>query len=425
MRFLRRFKKEETLIPLVDIQRTAQEHLIDLIDKGFSITLPPSHQKYNGINIAIPKKPGITFTEFHPLDYTFKWDDVKDAIINFCLAFKDEYEIFSLYISEYKPSGNEENDQVNIDDIENYSSNKNIRSVYIKFNAKTFGVYRNNILVENVQLGDKLSKELKLDEYEYERLKSKMRSEGYIKYLPFVLKCYGEYLDDKGRKYRVYTPLEYYIYKFDKNIQWCEEAGLDITKYNNKTLNDINDDYWEAINRKKVVKFVNYWAPASLRKEIKDSYLKDLERILIEDTINNYSLNNKMSELKKGSRCKSAAEWVEFVKLQFSDDNYSLEDLKASNIKIIYEDSEWLIYKALDYKSYLLPRYKYWCTMTDTMYHVYNDRNDMILLLYKSDKTKSLLAYKKNGEIHLFKYINAVENKMPNVWDKVLAYYND
>lgn len=282
-----------------------------------------------------------------------------------------------------------------------------------------------SILLENVQLGDKLSKELGLEQKEYEQLRDNMKSDGYIKYLPFVLKCYGEYLADKGKEYRVDTPFEYYTYKVIKNIELCKNAGIDITNYNNSTLGDIYDDCWKAIERKKIIKFINYWAPASLRKEIKDNHITELEKILIKNSVNSYSLDNNMiGELKKGSRCKSAEEWVEFVKIQFSDDNYSLEDIKASNIKIIYEDSEWLIYKALDYKSYLLPRYKYWCTMTDTMYHLYNDRNDMVLLLYKSDKTKSLLAYKLKDEIHLYNYENSVERKMPDIWDKVLSYYN-
>lgn len=100
MKYLRKFNERKHISELHEI---CQEHLIGLIDKGFDVDM-----SYHGY-LAITK-------ENNGVEESFKWDNVKDEIINFVEVFYEELEMKRIFISlNYLYDTHEEKDLIEVD----------------------------------------------------------------------------------------------------------------------------------------------------------------------------------------------------------------------------------------------------------------------------------------------------------------------
>ena len=220
------------------------------------------------------------------------------------------------------------------------------------------------------------------------------------------------------------------------DIETAIETFIKI-KQNKINLNDISlskeDSIYDLkyIVDEKIVErilyaFINKWCPSSIRKEVKlklkehkyfynNSYLTKIKH-LSED---------REEMLKKGSRYKSADEWIKYLKMTLDDQNLSIKELKSSNITTIYENDDYLIYQPLDFKSYLIPGFQFWCTMQENMFERYLKLN-MLILFNKIEKSKSYITYWSDNKIKIFNYKNnsdVIENIPEELRSIIEKYY--
>jgi hypothetical protein len=200
----------------------------------------------------------------------------------------------------------------------------------------------------------------------------------------------------------------------------------DITLSKEDNIYDLKYIVNEKIVERILYSFINKWCPSSIRKEVKsklkehkyfysDSYLTKIKH-LSED---------RDEMLKKGSRYKSADEWIKYLKMTLDDQNLSIKELKSSNITTIYENDDYLIYQPLDFKSYLIPGFQFWCTMQESMFERYLKLN-MLILFNKIDKSKSYITYWSDNKIKIFNYKNnsdVIENIPEELRSIIEKYY--
>jgi len=266
-------------------------------------------------------------------------------------------------------------------------------------------------LFENLQKSDKILKDnnIQKDEFIF-KLEKTLINNGLSSYMGYIVEIIlDDYIDYKSNHtgdFLSYGALD----KIIDGLKFIKSEGIDISKLNcfdiSTFLLKVSDLKDDSIRNK----FINSYAPSSLRSDVK-SIIKSREGFLFSDRyltrIGNLT-NQNIDLLKKGSRFKTGKEWLNYVEKIFDDDKFSIDELKNSNITIFLEDDEWLIYKPLDFKSYLIPNYKYWCTMQISMFKSYS-RLDLIIILNKIDKEKSYVSYvskKADKEIEVFDYKN-------------------
>ena len=183
---------------------------------------------------------------------------------------------------------------------------------------------------------------------------------------------------------------------------------------NKKDNLSISDKLNFLVEKSKVISFIKKYSPSKIRKENVKYYENNPDVISY-----NKIKQIKKEAVKKGSRYNSSKEWFDFLIHLSKDDD--LKRLKNSNIKIYHEDSEWLIYSPMDYESYLIPGYEYWCLMQKTLYDNYSRTNDwfgnpidipkplinpIIIFHNKILKSDSYVGIYNGGMIEIFNYKN-------------------
>lgn len=281
--------------------------------------------------------------------------------------------------------------------------------------------YLNSYLIfENVQQFDKLlnsymNTNTNYDNYGLYKLKDKLQSEGLIAYLGPITKIILSGDDT-----------DFFVEDVDDivdGIKFLKKNNIDIAKLDVFNISDFNDKIYDLGQQISIKQYINRWAPASIRKDA----VKKWEKLFdYREEIENDTISDDL--LKKGSRFNNANEWINYIINLFNGDGYDLEELKKSNIEIFYENDEILIYKALDFKSYMIVGYKYWCTMREiTFYHYL--KNDLIICLNKKDITDSLVSYIDHKKrIDVFNYgNNYITNNIPDKYkfavDKMKSYH--
>lgn len=284
----------------------------------------------------------------------------------------------------------------------------------------------NYSIFENIQQAEKILKDNNINRLDFKILFDEFKKNGLSAYLGYCMAIIKNsyFFYDRGEGF------------FQADLNQLIEIFKKIrdNKINTETLkDDMNIEDLkvfvdDSIRRKLLISFINKWCPSKIRNEVKEK-INNYKFFYYDRYF--YNIKNlsdiKIKMLKNGSRYKTGEEWIKFLQIVLEDGNYSLEDLKNSNIDIKYEDDEYLIYKPLDYESYMIPRFEFWCTIHSTMYDRYSKLN-LLVVLNKKDKKDSYLVYSsykgtmvfgyKNDEINL----NMLEDKIKNFLEK---YYSN
>lgn len=209
------------------------------------------------------------------------------------------------------------------------------------------------------------------------------------------------------------------------SFKFIKSNGIDVSKYKYLKLDHFLNEIRTLKTKSKLVKFVNNWCPATLRKDARDIIGEKgydvLDKFSYLGRLDNLSDYDK-ELLKKGSRFKNAVEWFKYLNNVLNTEDFNLNELKSSNIKVIFEDNKYFIYKPLDYKSYLIPNFKHWCTMLESEFIRYS-KQDLLILLDKEDKKKSYITYLSSGGPTLFNYYNRLVNDRNEMIEIAMDYY--
>ena len=267
----------------------------------------------------------------------------------------------------------------------------------------------NHRVFENIQQSDKILKDRGIQKDEHIiKLENSLKINGLSSYMSYIIDLFfklyqwDRLIDDDN------------IDKIVDGLKFIKSDHIDVSKLNCEDIYDFFTKVCELKEDGVRNRFISKYAPASLRSDVKRlvdnrSYGSFLfsDRYLTQ--IKNLTKQN-MELLKNGSRFKTSREWLMYVEKILQDDKFSIEELKGSNITILFENNEWLIYKPLDFKSYLIPNYKYWCTMVEVMFKAYS-RWDLIIYLNKSNKENSYVSYNNAGGVQVYNYKNGLVKK--------------
>ena len=180
-------------------------------------------------------------------------------------------------------------------------------------------------------------------------------------------------------------------------LKWVKSNKVD---YIDKHWDDIEELYYDYKHHLPFKKFINKWCPASLRKDVD---IKKLSNLLVRFSDFLDKISSVQEEtLKKGSRCKTAEEWVNFISSSFNKENLDIEFLKRSNVEIIAEDDTFLIFKPNDYTSYMENLITTnWCLMSYPMWLSYEKKGFYFYISYnKLDKEKSFVFTMYSNDKH-------------------------
>ena len=193
--------------------------------------------------------------------------------------------------------------------------------------------------------------------------------------------------------------------------------NIDITnlKFNNiVSLTSYVDD---LVRKQRIKRFIKNWAPSSLRKNFtfSDSEIKKLEPYsynyddgdlsdILGYRLENLSDHEKML-IKKLSLCKTVDEWIDNVVLILKSNSVEIKKLIESNIKLFFRNDEYIVYSPMDYDSYSIPNFEYWCTRVKSEFEKYKNYNTIIYLNLK-DKSESYFTYISNNKRLIFTYLN-------------------
>lgn len=284
-------------------------------------------------------------------------------------------------------------------------------------------------MFETIQQGEKLIKSNNITNLKvYNILVNKMKEEGLSNYIGFVTRLIVNEYED----------LEYF-FKEDiddiiKNIKYIRDKKINIDTFLDKSISSLNSFLYDY-NRKLIINnFLNKYLPANLRVGISDISKENINNLYkFIHIIENLSSTDK-ELIKKGSRFKTINEWVKYcIEIVFDDSRIDIEELLKSNIKIHEQDSEWLFYTPLDYDSYMIVKYKNWCTMVKSFFDFYLKKG-FVIALNKKDVKKSLFGYKNGDNFDIFDYNNRMyylstwkeikENNDIELINKIKKYLN-
>ena len=196
----------------------------------------------------------------------------------------------------------------------------------------------------------------------------------------------------------------YYIYDdFINVLKWIKANKID---YVNSKFSDIAENFRDYEKNIPYKKFINKWCPSSIKKDINiEEFRKKLsESFLARSSSSNYI--NDISDiraniLKMGSRCKNPDEWIDFISKTLNNKDVDIEFLKKSNVDIIAEDSNFIIFKPNDYISYIENIITTsWCLISKSMWENYKNRGYYFYIAYnKIDKEESMVFTIKENKI--------------------------
>jgi hypothetical protein len=264
----------------------------------------------------------------------------------------------------------------------------------------------NFLILENIQQVDKLLRSNGLQRTKViDDFINFLTKSGYGNYIFFIFSILITYLENSGFDEGDLdaTIREVKIERLIDCLEKCKKLKIDVSKLHPPSNIYLFFAYVSSIaDKHEIKKFIRNWIPSSLRNQFDyeniDTSIFNVSRI--------QNLTNSDKELiKKGSRYKSIKEWLDYIILVLNSDEYSLEELLNSNVKVFYQDDEWLLYTPLDFQSYLIPRFKYWCTAQEVQFREYLAL-EFKILLNKKTKEKSLFIYKKIDNIYCFDYEN-------------------
>lgn len=259
-------------------------------------------------------------------------------------------------------------------------------------------------IFENIQRGEKLLKDKNITNLSvYNILVDKMKEEGLSNYVGFITQILiNNFNDDDGMNYFNISEIKNIV----DNIKEIKKFKIN-TENNDrlKYLSDLKPYLYDYKIELDINKFVNNYLPANLRKDITKENKSELRKFIT--SINSLS-NTDIELLKKGSRFKTVDEWIDYCKnVVFDSSRIDIDELLNSNIKIHEQNDEWLFYTPLDYKSYMIIKYKHWCTMQETFFNQYTKKG-FVIALNKNDIEKSLFAYKNGEGFDIFNYKNYI-----------------
>lgn len=265
-------------------------------------------------------------------------------------------------------------------------------------------------LFENLDKANKLIKDQDdqtKDQFNY--LFDYLRKKGLQNYAGFITRIILS--DDYPTKYSLpesYTEDEEIDnYDFIKSLNYIKLHKINVDNLNQiEDLNGLNNWVEKHSNLSKIKKEILDICPSNLREELRqiiknEDYSKKLEKL-----IGYYPLKDKKKDLiSKGSRYKSANEWIEYIIYLFTSVDGSIEELKESNIELIYEDNDYIIYRPLDFYSYKIMGSPRWCTIEKSAFEKYF-RWTYVLYINKKNIKLSFCSYVADGKFEVYDYNN-------------------
>lgn len=201
----------------------------------------------------------------------------------------------------------------------------------------------------------------------YEKLKTYLKSKkslGYLHLLTRVLFSSGGH-ENHLNKIKEYVEL---ILKYGIKINLDKYLSFKDHKYKHRQF------YVDILNEISLIqtnKFIDKWAPGFLKKDLKSNYkekLRDVFFDMLETQPHYYKDKNPFDKIDtsllrgKMSMFKSAQDWFKYV----IDEEGEIEE--SDNLKIYYEDDEWVIYRPFDYESMNIIKFPKWCTIVEDQF---------------------------------------------------------
>jgi hypothetical protein len=230
-----------------------------------------------------------------------------------------------------------------------------------------------NFLLENLQQADNYVAKNNLEPFYYNQLKDYVREKGKLGLLYILTLILYNSEDQKNE-------LNQIIDYLDKVVRY----GI---KIDTTTLTKEPEQFYNQVDKQLYVtdvnKFIDEFAPGFLKKDLKSKYLDEIGRINFR-SINKDALRGKMSIFNKPE------EWVKYIKRAANKDN--LEKLKiADDVKILYENEEWIIFKPESFEAMNYINYPDWCTIFPRLYDKYIDKGYYFIILH--NKLNKKLSY--------------------------------
>ena len=284
------------------------------------------------------------------------------------------------------------------------------------------------LIFENLEQAISLLKKNSLQTNKvYDKIMDRLKYEGLVNYCGFVTKV----LVDQVMNQNNYDDKQVCFDSFSKHID-LPELIISLKKLKNINYDIFSKDFpsvnnmviqINSIERELIIKkFIKNWAPASLRKqftydsqEIKELYKYAYPNVFDEDDIGYGHGKCKLETLtdfekkliKRLGLCKDVSDWISNVVDILKNASYELSTLLDSNIKLYYQNEDYVIYKPIDYKSYSIPQFEYWCTRSTIQFENYTKFNIIIYLNLKN-KSLSYFTYVDNNTKQrcIFNYTN-------------------
>jgi hypothetical protein len=203
-----------------------------------------------------------------------------------------------------------------------------------------------------------------------------------------------------------------YLIDIDKILNDVNKYKLNINKYEN--IYELMDDIDENNTKSIINKFINKWAPSSLRNEIKkdifdnfDKYNKEKKHPLFNKANQKYMTydslpDSKENKLKTGSLAKTPNEWYDIVSNALNKSHHWKKLKENKDIEILFEDEDYIIYKPHTFEGMQIISFE-WCTRIERYFNYYKNLN-LIIYLNKHDIYNSYLSYyskTKKGKLKL------------------------
>lgn len=239
-----------------------------------------------------------------------------------------------------------------------------------------------SFLIENLQQAENYVAKNNLDTFYYNQLKEYTKEKGKLG----LLYLFTVMLFNSQNQKVELEKLKSYL---DKIIQYNIKVNAD-EFIKSEVVIGVRGLFYQyvdnQIKRTEANKFIDEYAPGNLKKEIKKNFIQQIENLNFR-SINKESLRGKMSIFH------TAEEWVKYItKLSKGTDNF--EKLKtASDVEILFENKEWLIYIPKSYQAINYINYSGWCTIKEEKYDDYIEKGYYFVVIHnKVDKKLSYIA---------------------------------
>ena len=262
---------------------------------------------------------------------------------------------------------------------------------------------------ESIQQSDKLLSEFNIKSKSIDKLNQKLIENGLQAYAGYITKVILGSTIDKNRLdfddahinlvINIFKDIKSYKIDIEKQFPISDLKNISYKTVGISTIRHYVNEYKDYLL---VKKFLTKYVPSFLRKDFNSLPKEELvrfyffkEKIKDLDDLHSltYSSNEYIDNIKKLSYIKDIKEWLDFVySMLLGTSNSSIKELKEHNIVIYYENDTYLIYKAIDFKSYLVINYSFWCTKIESLFNAHS-RENMIIYLNKKNIKESYISY--------------------------------